>query len=242
MRLVLLILIIPFFLFASDVDTLMEKAGLNKQISALKDSSLAYLNLLDTENEMQMLFKNHLYKNFDDKILISKVKESIEKKLTGEEIKELNIWFSSEVGSRIVKAEIDSSKADELTGMVLMLPELIKDKKRLMRIIKIESYLNYTSYSMRLTQTLFDTIIPNNKQTAIFREAFYRSYAQKMYHEVLAFFLFTYRDVSYEDLDLYIEFLSKDSAKKFSKTVMETQLDILIEWIFKSIRESRNIV
>ncbi|HWQ96208.1 MAG TPA: hypothetical protein VN368_02430 [Candidatus Methylomirabilis sp.] len=235
------LLVVPVTCFAEEklndhlTQTLMHKSGLKKQIDQipallqyeLNQQQQKHKNLTDEDfNRISKLARQA----FDAKSIYDDVQVYIESNLSAYDIKTVLEWLESPLGKKITKLEEYSSTIEAQGEMELIAPKLLEENKNSARIVKIKELDNLTG----ATEASVSTVL--NIQLAMMTSMSAATNAdnQPSFEEIQDLvgrnklkiqaametmgqiqFLYTYRTLTDEEIDMYIKFAGSESGKKY---------------------------
>lgn len=160
---------------------------------------------------------------------------SLDESLTSRQLEEVYAWYQTPVAQKISRAEITASAPSAWSEMRNRAGELNESYKGTAR----EKLFDRFDRASRATETTVDTTIAVQLGLATAMAALssdsvhYERLRQRLENQrgmlqgmvgqqVYDSYLYTYRDISVQELGLYLDFLESESGKRFTEVVTES--------------------
>lgn len=220
-------------------DKVMALSGLNKQVAEFpgmvlagmeqakqRESSISDAILKDMQEPIKVAFR-------PSKILKTIGKE-IRRNVTESEAKDLLVWYESDAGRKITKAEENASSAAAYQEMLGEAQSLLANKKRVDFAKQIDRLVNATNLSMELQENtgiaVFSAVsTAMNPNQPVNIDAFKSQMsAQKQQMRgnieplVTLSLVYSYKNIDEATLEKYIKFLERPNTKKFNDKIIKS--------------------
>lgn len=243
-------LLMPLHAGAMDnrlVEELIVKSGIRQQIEQIPINVREGLRqeqgrLQDFENKMAKL-DAAIDSSFNPKRMEVQLHDIIGKNLRVEDIREVLKWLDSPLGQKLTRMEEAAAEPAAKQEMALALQQLIKDPgapQRLRLLQRVENALQSTDAAVDMVMNIQIAILsalsamaptqprPSFEQLAELVYKNRQQVQQVISQQVISGFLYTYRDVSDQDLETYIEFIVSPIGSKYHKVTMQAFSDVMI--------------
>lgn len=210
-------------------DKLMTLSGINKQIQEYPDVIKASFNQDENIDEKELQERNFIIdKSFEAKKILKTIGDDVKKKITNKDIENLLVWYESDLGKKITKAEEESSTPEAYQDMIQNTSTIMQDKKKVFFAKRVDKLLDVTNMVSELQKNTATAIFsannhPTKAEMAIFRSqlslesARIKENVEKM---VILSFAYSYRNIDEKELKSYMSFLKQEDTQKFNKAVM----------------------
>ena len=165
----------------------------------------------------------------------NKIVANLDESLTDQQLAEVHDWYQTPVAEKIARAEIAASAPAAWPEMRSRAPELNKANKGKDR----ETLFARFDRASRATESAVDTAIAvqlglSSAMAALSNDSVHhdkmrqrletqRPALQSMVsQQVYDSYLFTYRDISAQEMNLYLGFLESDAGREFTRVVTES--------------------
>ncbi|HLT12912.1 MAG TPA: DUF2059 domain-containing protein [Marinobacter sp.] len=165
----------------------------------------------------------------------NKIVANLDESLTDQQLAEVHEWYQTPVAEKIARAEIAASAPAAWPEMRSRAPELNKANKGKDR----ETLFARFDRASRATESAVDTAIAvqlglSSAMAALSNDSVHhdkmrqrletqRPALQSMVsQQVYDSYLFTYRDISAQEMNLYLGFLESDAGREFTRVVTES--------------------
>lgn len=223
------------------VDKIYTKSGLAKQVPALRSQVDMHMNVYKDKlpPEAMEVFTREVNKIFDPKILENRIKQDIALSLDNQTILHILKWLNSPLGEKITKLEEQSSTPEETQKMISFIQQNnIKDfpKKRLNLFRKIDSEINATDMAtdmgIYVGVSVVDILNDMNSESPSYSKEQLMQHIQtqrsqikgEVENQVLLSCLYTYRNLSDEELSKYLDFMQLNSSRSFNDAIIKSLL------------------
>ena len=146
---------------------------------------------------------------------------------------QLLAWYSSNTGSRIASAEEHASTPEGYNEMLRQSESLLKNEARVEFAKRLDRLLGATDFTLQLHAhsqlAIVSTLSSSLEKNAHEQLERYQPYVEKLVEQlradteafVVLSFVYSYKDISNEDLDRYMDFLATPAAETFNVTTMK---------------------
>lgn len=173
--------------------------------------------------------------SFSAEDINSKIVTNLEASLTGKQLDDVNAWYQTPLAKKIAQAEIAASAPAAWPGMRSGADELASANKGTAR----EQLFDRFDRASRATESAVDTTIAVQlglatamaalstdsvhheqirQRLEVQRPALQGVVGQQVYNS----YLFTYRNISLQEMNLYLDFLESDAGENFTRVVTES--------------------
>ncbi|MCD4780795.1 MAG: DUF2059 domain-containing protein [Candidatus Omnitrophica bacterium] len=237
----------------SKISQLLDFSGLTMQIEGFPETikmgisqgSQKFEQPSDSDSLLTMVDQS-----IDTKAMLNGVAQDLVKDLSAADIDQLLTWYQTDVARRITKAEEAASTAGAFQEMLEMAESLLANTKRVEVAKQFDRLLNTTEFAMNIHKNTQLAVISSVSKTMNRSEqldlTMLKSQMDK--HEdqmkasiqqmLIVSFVYTYRDISDEDLDAYFSFLGKPLTKQFNQIVMsglDREMEKAVKTLFDNI-------
>lgn len=225
--------------------SLMEKCGVNEQIENVPEKTKAEVLECFKRNE-QMLGKitdqvigdinGIIVTAFNPESIRSILADYISTRLSPEDMMSVISWLDSPLGKKITRMEEIASTPEAYTEMIATLPSLRLSadyEERLELVHEIDKSVKATDLILDrmlnmqvITITAMATAFPamNLPTEAAIRANFEQNrnnISQAISREIALSILYTYRDISKDDLQEYIRFMKTDYGRRYHQVIQD---------------------
>lgn len=233
-----LLFINPVLSNDKSIDTLLIQSGVNEQIQqfpnamAFKIEQIYSLGQCD-ENSFTTINKA-INKTINKTSMKSIVIDDVGKNLTATELEELADWYNSPLGKKITQLEQASSSSAAYDAMRKDGDLLLSNKTRLAMIQEIDKTIHATDWAVNvelqstiamlggLAQIQHKNITANLVQFASAIEEQKSLLRPQVEKSILLWYMYTYKSLSKEELNAYIEFLKHPNTQKFNSVSLKS--------------------
>lgn len=215
----------------------MSITGVDKQMASVPELMKSVINqeskkwpsILDAENkEIQAL----VVKAFDASEIIRCIKIQVQENISESNAKYLFVWYESELGRKITKAEENASTTAGYQEMMKNAQILLADKKRVVLANQIENLINTTDMALQMQENtgvaiVIATAALMNPGQALNIQAVRTQMAARfektrasVRQMIILSFVYSYKDIGITSIEKYISFLEKPSTRDFNKHMM----------------------
>jgi hypothetical protein len=221
-----------------NLDELLILSGITEQISQLPSMIKAGMTQAHKQSKVMPEKKyKELVNSVDTYILASEIilvlKNELQKSITDKEIQELLVWYKSDIGKKITKAEELASTPTAYKAMIQSKELLLKDSKRVVFSQKLDKLIGATQLAIELqlytavttTSAMLSIIEPDvpldiKRIHAQLFPRIMQSY-DTIQELVILSFVYAYKDISIEDLNTYMLFLNQKNTIKMNTILLE---------------------
>ncbi|SFV71194.1 Mlr1501 protein [hydrothermal vent metagenome] len=220
------------------LDELLVLSGITEQFSQFPD--MIKMGMTEAQKNTTAISETKhkaLLESVDKYILVSDIIENIrnalEISMTEKEIQELLTWYKSNLGKKITKAEEMASTLEGYQNMMASGELLLKDTKRVLLAKKLDTLIGATTLTIELqlytaittTTAILSIIEPNvpldiKKIESQLYPRIMESHG-KIEEMVILSFVYAYKDISFENLNTYINFSSQKTSMKMNGIVFQ---------------------
>ncbi len=164
-----------------------------------------------------------------------RIVSNLDAALTAKQLSEVHEWYQTPVAKKIARAEIAASAPAVWPEMRSRAPELNKAHKGTDR----EKLFDRFDRASRATESAVDTTIAvqlglSSAMAALSSDSVHHEQMRQQLEaqrpalqgmvgqQVYDSYLFTYQDISAQEMDLYLNFLESDAGREFTKVVTES--------------------
>lgn len=223
---------------------LMIKSGLNKQLKNTPDQLKASVDndLRNTDFYEQIpqykidQINSIISTSFNPELILSIVTAHIESELAPDDIRSVLAWLDSPLGKKLTRLEEIASTPEAYKEMMSVIPALKKapdyderiklmyeiDKSVKATEMVIERKLNNFEVTITAMSSAFPEMnLPSVEQIKNNFKTNHDAIAQSISREITLTTLYTFRNVSREDIEKYIAFMKTDYGKKYHGVIHE---------------------
>lgn len=233
------------------LNKLMDLSGLNKQVAEFPGMVSAGIDqakaqggpMPDAESEdVTRAIENA----FEPAGILTMVGAEIRQNISETDGIDLLVWYESELGRKITKAEESASTPEAYQEMLGLAQSLLQEAERVSLAKKIEELVNATDMLMALQEKVQISVItaistlmnPENSANEInaFKAQISAQQQQmraQMKQIVILSYVYSYKDLELDVLEQYTRFLNKPVTMKFNDSVMQGMKDSLNQSIEK---------
>ena len=241
----LLVTVNHFQVVANDHSTLVDKvyikSGLAEQIPAYQEQVNIMMKAYESQlsEKMMAVFVEELNKVFSPIIFEARIKQYLKSDLDAETLSHILKWCESALGKRVVEVEVMSSSAEETRKFIEFSQQADLSKVPQNRLDLLNRLDNATESTETTTDagiyfgaTIAEVWNDMNPETKPYSRnqilQFIKGQRTQMLEvtreRILLTFLYTYRELTDEDLLKYVEFTEMTMTKKFNKAVSKAIL------------------
>ena len=206
---------------------LMDVSGLEKSVQLLPQ--LIKYQLLESDMVKLPIDKNDVIKVINESIDITAILEgyynALQSALLPDEKKSLIEWYSTDLGKRIIDLELNALDKEEMKKR----DEFAQDIRNLQVSPARSELLQKYDDTIKLTEEVAE--FASNAKQKLTQKSITGSEKRKISNETYIKILFTYKDLSDEDLGVYINFLATEAGQKITRLTREyektTSMDLM---------------
>lgn len=216
------------------LDELMEKSGLNQQLSMIPAQLMTALNKVpDLPAPQHDLFRKIVDDEFAEARLRKNVADVLALDLSADDIKFVLNWLNSPLGLRFTQAEKESSTPEAMAEMAELSPALLQEQERVAVLQQLNTAIGGTEGFMHLMSNITVALVsgmmayvPAEQRLS---EAQIRSGAEQnvaqnktTYEQYwMAASVYSYRDFTPQELDAYLAFASSPAGQRYHASSMQ---------------------
>ena len=220
------------------VKELMQKSGLVKQVGGIPGQIQA--TLVQTQQQSGRLspeqFKElsgMMAASYKAKTLIADVENHIKYNLTSSDIRSILQWLNTGLGKKITRFEEGASTPEAATKIMAIAANLAnQDSKRIKKMDQLDNAVKATDFSVTaiqgvqiaMTMGMMSGMPEKERMSLEVLTKNVKSNSPQLYPvlkpQVIASFLYSYRELSDGEIDQYIKFASTKSAIKYHAATM----------------------
>ena len=231
----------------SQIDKLMQLSGINHQLEAIPSSLDAGLNQASGGEGMQEV-SAIMHEHFAPEKLKKSTRKSLDKNLSGGDVKKVLEWLESPLGRKITNMEVAASSGDP-KKMQAAMPELMNDEKRVALVKKLDDAVLATessvSMSMGMQKAMLAGVISKSPQGMDQLDQMVESMRPQIEAQydkyIIPSMVYTYRSLSHKELERYIDFAKTGAGQRYHKAVfsaMSEAVNKASEAVGRSLSES----
>lgn len=220
------------------VESMVHKSGLVEQIKqfpALIEMGLTQARQGNSSLPVEVFekMKSLVHECFKPETLSASIQSHHVETLAEGDIRYVLDWLDSPLGKQITQLEIDSSSPESMEKMMSMMDQLTKDESRLALIKKLDQSIKASEQGFAIMKnmtfammTSMLSMIPDNATISSdqIMNMVNRNMEQQedqVKQNVINSMLFTYRDLSGDELEKYIAFAESESGKRYHTSGLE---------------------
>jgi len=227
------------------VRQVLEKSGAKQQISeipqvvqALLPAQMAVYNASDS-SEISEFIMNNLATYYSGNEIFKRVEKHFLENYKKKYFDRIMNWLETDLGKRIVKMEVVASTPEAATAILsysLQLQSSPPEKKRmemietLIEVIEIDKRFSskmeaiYMRMMKGVNSSLPEDRRIEDEELEIVKKSLLETLSGQMNSFLLSTYLYTYQELSNEELEKYIDFLSEKSSKWFNRNLFDIML------------------
>ena len=215
----------------------MELSGLNEQIAqypnmALMGMEQERLTNNSIPNDKFLKMKTLMLDAYNTDEMLAIIKKEIQKTTSQKDADVLISWYKSPLGKKITDAEKKASTPNAYSNMLKEAPTLLQDKKRVYFARLIDRSINATKMTIQIQKktsiavfiAISRIIHPEEKvdveKYKIIIAAQDEQIEVAIEQMMILSFVYSYKNISIDNLEKYIVFLQKDDVSKFNNSVV----------------------
>ena len=216
---------------------IMVLSGLNAQITEYPEMIVAGMeqarasgDKVDEDKFKQI--KSVMLDAYKADEMLSIIKKEIKATTSQKDAEVLIKWYKSPLGMKITQAEKDSTNTSAYANMLKEAPVLLQNKKRVYFARMIDRSINATSMTIQIQKNssvavyiaISKIMHPEEKididRFKIIMTAQDKQIEAGIEQMIILSFVYSYKDISLENLEKYVLFLQKDDVKRFNKSIV----------------------
>jgi len=220
------------------LEQLMEKSGINEQIKQLPEHVQSGVDEIRNQNE-DMTSENFdeiyavIKESFDPAVVTQDIKTYLANQLEDAEIRGILEWLESPLGELITDFEEKASTPEAYEKIRAQFASLQEDPGRVDLMRQLDRAIRATDSMVMMSENMQIAIsmalmadLPKEEQMTqdqitymVHKNRVQLKAAYK--DQIIASFLYTYQDLSVEELNGYIGFAESEAGKKYHSAMME---------------------
>ncbi|MCP3927194.1 MAG: hypothetical protein GY714_31940 [Desulfobacterales bacterium] len=214
------------------------KSGLSKQVPTFKKQIDEGLKVYEgrVPPELLKIVKYELNKIYDYVTLEKRIKENINSNINEDILRHMIKWYSSDLGTKITNLEVSQSDPKEIFSFIRQNQKTKFPEKRVILLKRLDTAMNSVELATDLSiyggLNVADKFNNLNLNTKPFEKEQLKQYMSKQRSKIRASVeklvnlssLFSYKNLSDEELLKYVEFLELPKSKIFVDVVMRALL------------------
>lgn len=218
----------------AQLDELMEKSGLNQQLSMVPAQLMTALNKVpDLPAAQRELFRNIVDDEFSEARLRKNVQDVLALDLSKDDVNYVLNWLNSPLGQRFTEAEKDSSTPEAMAEMAELSPALLQEQERVALLQQLNTAVGGSEGFMHLMSNITVALVsgmmayvPAEQRLS---EAQIRTGAEQnvatnknTYEQYwMAASVYSYRDFTPQELTAYLDFATSEVGKRYHASSMQ---------------------
>lgn len=224
------------------LDKVMALSGIERQIGALPavvkgavDGARAQAQSQENSNLTDADFdalKEGMGKAFEADPILKVTRDEIRKKVSEADAKQLIAWFESDLGGKVIQAEVDATTPEARKDIAQQAKSLMADKERMAFARKVERLLHATDETLKFQErtvvALYTAVAarmnPDQKLDVKAYRAQVKAALQKarpsFEKATLLGFAYTYRNLSKAEREQYVKFLARPATRRFNDAAL----------------------
>ncbi len=220
----------------TSLDKLLDVSGLMAQMSEISGMILTGIEQSNRQgSEVPDAIMGHLYRAVDDAFaaekILAAVRQELQKTMTESQVQSLLTWYDSEIGKRIVQAEVDASSPAAYLEMNRIGQSLFEDQQRVIIAQSIAQLAKSTDMVMDLQTNTAVAVyaavaMAINPGEQVDLEAFRQQMSSReelmrdnVEQFVVLSLLYSYRDIDLASMNEYLQFLGSERSSAFIDSV-----------------------
>jgi hypothetical protein len=220
------------------IEQLLIQSGVNEQIQQFPNAmafKIEQIYALGQCDENSFTTINSAIKKTINKTSMKRiVVDDTGKNLNKAELQELRDWYNSPLGKKITQLEQASSSSKAYDEIRKEGDLLLSNKKRLALVQEIDKTIHATDWAVNvelqstiamlggLAQIQHKNITANLVQFASAIEEQKAMLRPQVEKSILLWYMYTYKKLSNEELNAYIEFLKRSNTQKFNSVTLKS--------------------
>ena len=229
------------------IKLLMDRSGMTKQIEQIP--MMMQMGMLQAAREqgevgqaLAARMKAPIEKHFSAAVLTAGVEGRLRNQISDREADSLATWYTSELGRKISKLEVDAAGQEAYMAVMQQMDELTEPSARLelMKMVDqaadlTESAITFQSGVVASIGEVFQDQMGSGVSDEVLGAQRTRMKKQidvarpMLEKQMLAMLSYTYRDLSDDEVHKYIEFMESPEGKKFTKVGLHAMLEEIKE-------------
>lgn len=232
----------------NSLDKILQGSGLVAQIEQFPELIKAGMeDARGQEGALPEFAYNLILASIDQTILaadiLSGIETSLRNNISQGDASQLIKWYESPLGKKVSRLEALAAKPETYDEMAATEEQLLANTKRLESAKRFDDLLNATAMNASIQKhtsiAIFSAVMaarnPNEEVNVAplkeYLDSIEEQTRQVIKKDILLSFIYSYKDISFEELILYEDFLNTQGAKNFNKAVvksMQHEIEIAI--------------
>ncbi len=220
------------------IEQLLTQSGVNEQIQQFPNAMAYKIEQIYAQGQCDensfITINKAIQKTINKTSMKTIVLNDVAKHLNPLELQELNNWYNSPLGKKISRLEQASSSSKAYDEIRKEGGLLLSNKKRLAMVQDIDNAIHATDWAVNvelqstiamlggLAQIQHKNITANLVQFASTIEEQKSLLRPQVEKSILLWYMYTYKSLSKEELNTYIEFLKKENTQKFNSISLKS--------------------
>ncbi len=221
------------------LDKVLQGSGLSAQIEQFPE--LLKAGMSDARGEEGALPEfayDLILASIDQTILasdiLSGIRSSLRSEISQSEANQLIKWYESPLGKKVSRAETDAANPEVYNEIAATEDQLLSDTERLESAKRFDDLLNATTMNADIQKhtsiAIFSAVMtarnPNKNLDVAPFSTYLDSIAEQtkatLQKDIWLSFIYSYKDIPFDELTAYEAFLNKQSSKHFNSVVVES--------------------
>ncbi|HXH64551.1 MAG TPA: hypothetical protein VNH42_03460 [Mariprofundaceae bacterium] len=245
----------------ASLDRLLELSGIHEQVSqfprllragmeqARRRDMAIHGHSAMSEAEYEKL-ENTMVAAFAPADILRAIGKKVQHAISEQDAARMLVWYGSDLGRRIDKAEEDGSTPEAYRDMGKSAPSLLADEQRVQFARRLDRELHLTDMTMQLqvnaAVAMFMAFSTKKNQHEVANQKAFRNRISasmqrsrpKLEQAITISTLYTYRNIDMDSLEQYLGFLATPPVSRFNKALMagmEAGMDQAIDRMARSL-------
>ena len=241
------------------VDEILTTSSIKVSIDSLPSQLSQFPAMLPVEGKSKAAlsesYLNELSVSFNEAYALNYIRAFLIEHGNEDFLRQTLYWLNSEVGQAVTQVELLANSSDPLAMQyyVNKFDETTCDQQRLKLLSNIINQSEVSDRMFNMLERMMDPMLPaiaqdydpnsQSQQTLQEFKQKFRHQMQMMQGQVkpillrrmLAAYAYTYRDLSFSDLQSYSEFVSTPAGKHYVTLANEAIINVSVDWVIQAI-------
>ena len=227
------------------VERLLDLNGVTEQVKTFPDMFKIGLNQVsDVPAEDRQVMSRLVDEKIQPQQIYTAVRDAVVEGVDKNAVSTLISWYESDLGKKVTALEVHASQPEAYQEMIQMAPELLGNPETLEQATRFDQLLGISEFGVMLQETtavamysaMHNFMQPDQpldeaglRQALAQQKPQWRQQSQQM---TALSFAYTYRDLSEDELQSYLDFLATPASQSFTVATlsgMESGLGSVIE-------------
>lgn len=166
--------------------------------------------------------------------ILSGIQASLRDSITQDDARQLIKWYESPLGKKVSRAEMLAATPDTYDEIVAIEKQLLENTERLESAKRFDDLLNATTMNTSIQKytsiAMFSAVMTARNPNEAVNIAPFKAYLdsiegqtrETIKKDILLSFIYSYKDIPFEELTLYEDFLNTQGAKNFNRVVVKS--------------------